>query len=47
MLKKILVALDQSSEASAVFDFALSVVQPETSEMLLVHFVDWQMENVS
>lgn len=47
MFKKILVALDRSPEAEAIFDFALSIVQPETSEMLLVHFIDWQMRDVS
>ncbi|MEM7760831.1 MAG: universal stress protein [Cyanobacteria bacterium P01_A01_bin.40] len=47
MLKKILVALDHSSEASAVFDFALSLAQPATSEILLAHFVDWQMQDIS
>ena len=47
MFKKILVALDRSSEASAVFDFALSIAQPELSNMLLVHFVDWQIQDVS
>lgn len=47
MFEKILVALDRSSEAPAVFDFALSVAQPETSEILLVHFVDWQMQDIS
>ena len=47
MFNKILVALDHSSEASAVFDFALSVAQPKTSQMLLVHFIDWQIEEVS
>lgn len=47
MFKKILVALDRSSEASTVFDFALSVAQPEISQMLLVHFIDWQMHDIS
>jgi nucleotide-binding universal stress UspA family protein len=47
MFKKILVALDRSSEAKAVLDSALSVAQPETTEMLLVHFIDWQMQDVS
>lgn len=47
MFKKILVALDRSSEARAVLDSALSVTQPETTEMLLVHFIDWQMQDVS
>lgn len=47
MYNKILVALDRSSEASAVFDFALSVAKPRVSEILLVHFVDWQMQDVS
>ena len=47
MFAKILVALDNSSEASAVFDFALSIAQPKLSKMLLVHFVDWQIEYVS
>ncbi len=47
MFNKILVALDRSPEASEVFDFALSVAQPEASEILLVHFVDWQMQDAS
>ncbi|MGL5836118.1 MAG: universal stress protein [Waterburya sp.] len=47
MFKKILVALDRSSEAAAVLNSALSVAQPETTEMLLVHFIDWQMQDVS
>jgi len=47
MFKKILVALDRSSEAFSVFDFALSLAQPETTEILLVHFVDWQIQDVS
>ena len=47
MFKKILVALDRSSEASTVFDFALSIAQPEKTELLLMHFIDWQMQDVS
>jgi nucleotide-binding universal stress UspA family protein len=47
MLTKILVALDRSSEASTVFNSALSLAQPEISEMLLVHFVDWHMQDIS
>lgn len=47
MFNKILVALDRSSEASTVFDSALSIARSETSEMLLVHFIDWQMQEVS
>ena len=47
MLKRILVALDRSSEASAIFNFALSISQPEISKMLLVHFIDWQIQEVS
>ncbi|VEP12352.1 UspA domain-containing protein [Hyella patelloides LEGE 07179] len=47
MFQKILVALDRSFQAAAVFDFALSIAQPETSQMLLVHFIDWQMQDVS
>lgn len=47
MFSKILVALDNSSQASAVFDFALSIAKPETTQMLLVHFVDWQLQDVS
>lgn len=47
MFEKILVALDRSSEASAVFDFALSVAKPQLSQMLLVHFIDWEMQDVS
>ena len=47
MFKKILVALDRSSEASAVFDFALSIARSGESELLLIHFIDWQMQDVS
>lgn len=47
MFQKILVALDHSSEAAAVFNSALSLSQPEMSELLLVHFIDWQMQDVS
>ena len=41
------ITLDNSLEAMMVFDSALSIAQPGTSEMLLVHFVDWQMQDVS
>ncbi len=44
MFKKILVALDRSSEASAVVDFACSIAKGEMSQVLLVHFIDWQIE---
>lgn len=47
MFKKIIVALDRSPEASTVFDFALSIAQPGESELLLLHFIDWQMQDVS
>lgn len=47
MFKKILVALDRSSEADSVLNFALSLAQPGTSEILLVHFIEWQMQDVS
>ena len=47
MLKRMLAALDRSSEAEAVFDSALSIAQAEKSEILLVHFVDWQMQDIS
>lgn len=47
MLEKILVALDHSLQAAAVFDFAVKIAQPEQSKMLLVHFIDWQMQDVS
>ena len=47
MFKKILVALDRSSEASAILDTALSIAQPGISEILLLHFIDWQMQDVS
>ena len=46
MFKKILVALDRSSQAAAVFDFALSIARPEISQMLLVHFIDWEMRDL-
>lgn len=47
MYNKILVALDHSPEASLIFDAALSVAQAKTSEILLVHFIDWQNQDVS
>ena len=47
MFDRILVALDCSPEAQAVFDFALSIAQPELSQMLLLHIVDWQIPEVS
>ena len=47
MLKKILVALDRSSEASTILDSALSIAEANKSEILLVHFIDWQMQDVS
>lgn len=47
MFNKILVALDRSSEASTILDSALSIAQAKNSEMLLVHFIDWQMEDES
>lgn len=47
MFNKILVALDRSSEASAILDSALSIAQAKNSEMLLVHFIDWQMQDES
>lgn len=47
MFKKILVALDRSSQASTVVDFALAIAQPKVSQMLLLHFIDWQMREAS
>jgi nucleotide-binding universal stress UspA family protein len=47
MFNKILVALDRSSEASTILDSALSIAQAKNSEMLLVHFVDWQIQDES
>ena len=47
MFKKILVALDCSSEALAVFNFAVSIAEAEVSQVLLVHFIDWQIEGVA
>ena len=47
MFEKILVALDRSPEAAIVLNFALSIAQPKVTEILLVHFVDWQMQDVS
>lgn len=43
MFNKILVALIDSSDTATVFDYALSVAEPKTSQMLLVHFIDWQI----
>lgn len=47
MFKKILVALDHSSQASTVLNSAISLAQTGITEILLVHFVDWQMQNAS
>lgn len=47
MFDKILVALDRSPEASAILDSALSIARPNNSELMLVHFIDWQMQDVS
>ena len=47
MFKKILVALDHSSQAATVLNSALSLAQTGITEILLVHFVDWQMQDVS
>jgi len=47
MLKKILVALDRSSEAATVLDSAFSLAESGTTEMLLIHFIDWTMQDVS
>ena len=47
MFKRILVALDRSPEATAILDFALSIAQAQNSEILLVHFIDWQMQDIS
>lgn len=47
MFTKILVALDRSPEAETIFNYALSIARPQISEILLVHFIDWQVQNVS
>ena len=47
MFRKILVALDRSSEAPVILDSALAIAQSQNSEILLVHFIDWQMQDVS
>ena len=47
MFDKILVAVDRSSEAAAIIDSALSISQPGITEILLLHFIDWQMQDVS
>lgn len=47
MFKKILVALDRSSETPVILDSALAIALAEHSEILLVHFIDWQMQDVS
>ncbi|MEL7079586.1 MAG: universal stress protein, partial [Cyanobacteria bacterium J06582_2] len=47
MFKKILVALDRSSEAATVLDSAFSLAESGTTEMLLIHFIDWTMQDVS
>ncbi|WP_019503533.1 universal stress protein [Pleurocapsa sp. PCC 7319] len=43
MFDKILVALSDSSDGSTVFDYALSIAKPKISQMLLLHFIDWQV----
>ncbi|BAZ46319.1 UspA domain-containing protein [Chondrocystis sp. NIES-4102] len=47
MFQRILVALDHSSEASAVFESALAIAIAQKSEMLLIHMIDWQIQDVS
>lgn len=47
MFKKILVALDRSPEAAAVFEKALLIAQAQGGELLLIHLVDWQMQDIS
>lgn len=47
MFEKILVALDRSPEASVILDSALDIARSQNSEILLVHFIDWQMQDVS
>ena len=44
---KILVALLRSPEAETILKSALSVAQPEITEILLVHFIDWQIQDTS
>ena len=46
MFKKILVALDISPEAAAIFEFALSIAQTNKSEILVLHIVEWQIQDV-
>jgi nucleotide-binding universal stress UspA family protein len=47
LLKKILVALDQSSQSQAVFDVALELAQKEGSSLMLFHCVSGDVEGSS
>jgi|GEM_PF-643641 len=47
MFKKILVAINCSSEASKIFNYALSLAQADESEILLVHFIDCNVRDLS
>ena len=47
MFDKILVALDRSGEAATIINSALSISQPKITEILLLHFINWQMQDIS
>lgn len=47
LLKKILIALDRSSQSQAVFEQALELAQKEGSRLMLFHCVSWDTEGTS
>lgn len=47
LLKKILVALDRSSQSQAVFEQALELAEKEGSSLMLFHCISWDTEGSS
>lgn len=45
--KKILVAIDRSSQASVVFERAIHLAQVENGQLLIFYCLDWEAENLS
>lgn len=44
--KKILVALDRSSQAPVVFEAAMQFAQAQNNSLLIFHCLDWETENL-
>jgi nucleotide-binding universal stress UspA family protein len=45
--KKILVAIDRSTQASVVFEKAIHLAQIEQGQLLLFYCLDWEAENLA